>query len=292
MVCISFKLAPKTLPDVIILTMKKLTKIYSLILFTTLFSSSTALAIVGGNEVKSNSVIAQSVVALYNRSSESFCTGTIIAPHWIMTAAHCVVSDVKRLTGVINPRSMTIIFGNFDRSTDPADGFWGSTPTTAKFVIKHPDFGGLAKINKVDRNDIALVRFDSKLPASFKPMTIISEIDFSTFMPGDAITIAGYGKTSSGSDGPDGILRSIDMVFDSFGGLPRSIAQVVPHEGKAGGACPGDSGGPAFVKFNGKLYVWGVASTTREGCKSSSIYGSITGYADWLKETIENNPSL
>ena len=271
--------------------MKKSTKLFSLIFTLSLLGTiSPSQAIVHGERVKSDSIIAQSTVALFNDTTQTFCTGTIIDPHWIITASHCLSKKWKDLSGVVNARDITLIFGEFDTSSGDGFGGFGQSSTKANFILQHPGFGGAAKVKTADRNDVALIRFDSKLPKNFKAAPMLSENDYEGIQAGTDITIAGYGMTSVNDHSTQKNLNSFVTTYQSSDDQFR-VARLVPHAGKPGGNCPGDSGGPAFVDIQGQTYVWGVASTAEVSCVKMGEYGNISHYSNWVSETMEKNPA-
>jgi len=73
---------------------------------------------------------------------------------------------------------------------------------------------------------------------------------------GLGITLMGYGCVNpGGGGGNDGILRVGDTVVTSFSGY-----DMVSRKANGAALCFGDSGGPAFVKQNGKRYLLGINS--------------------------------
>jgi secreted trypsin-like serine protease len=67
---------------------------------------------------------------------------------------------------------------------------------------------------------------------------------------------------------------------------------VTDLEGSPG---PGDSGTPAYVTINGKLFVAGVSSRSRDtnkdgiepGYGDEDLYTRVSSYQKWIEETIK-----
>ena len=65
-----------------------------------------------------------------------------------------------------------------------------------------------------------------------------------------------------------------------------------PPSGTAleGVGAPGDSGGPAFIEADGRLFLAGVSSASMNGKPGTyglvDVYTRISSYADWVERTI------
>ncbi|HEX8197556.1 MAG TPA: serine hydrolase [Pyrinomonadaceae bacterium] len=204
-------------------------------------------------------------------------TGTLVAPRWVLTAAHVVG---KLLPG--QPE--------YDNSVLPKAKIGGRDYAIDK-IVQHPYWG-----KPRTANDLALVRLAEPIKG-IKPTRLYLGKD----EVGKVVTIAGRGTTGNGKDGTkgiDGILRGandrvetaderwITFTFDA----PDS-PNVLPLEG-AGGAH--DSGGPALIEKDGNLYTLGVLSHNRSAEGPDDMYGMktyyarVSSYADWIDETIKN----
>jgi secreted trypsin-like serine protease len=197
---------------------------------------------------------------------------TLIDPHWLLTAAHVAV-EISPYTSfaMINGRRHTI-----DR------------------IVIHPDY---FKPRGQGRRDIALLRLATPVQG-VEPVQLFRSQD----EIGHIVTFFGRGQTGNGQTGPtgeDGKMRgatnrleqaddtSVSFVFDR----PENATDL---EGISG---PGDSGGPALVKVNGKWAILGISSGNRGAGKgpcrydTTEIYARVSTAADWIEKTMKAPPA-
>lgn len=231
--------------------------------------------IIDGTKVASKNPIARSTVAVASHMMGVFCTGVLIAENLVLTAAHC--------TDDFYPLDLSVVFGS-DLSGQ----------VTQRRVVEwriHPSWLKGSFQKRADWGDLAVLRFEPKMPPGYVPSGLWT--DEKILRRKTRITIAGYGvKQLSPKVNSKRLLQAPAQLT----GAKFSDSEFVlnPYRGKV--ACLGDSGGPAYLAFKGRIYVLGIISRTMAKtheniCLSGSIYTSVPGSLSFISRAIsELNP--
>src|SRR4051812_10050765 len=231
------------------------------------------------------------------------CSGTLIAPQWVMTAGHCGSSTGSLSMGLVPstqswpPDAYTVILG-----TVYADGHGGETHAVTQVVVDS-DY----VVTNGTGNDVTLMKLDT--PSKVAPMKIAAVGERSTWKPGAMTTIAGFGTTSDSAtaEPPDQMqVAQVPITTDAYcasaypGGLSE-VADDGSYDAKTmvcagypqGGTdtCEGDSGGPLLASLaDGGLRL--VAATSfGAGCGQPGKPGVYARVAegpirDWVKTVV------
>ena len=192
--------------------------------------------------------------------------GTLVAPHWVLTAGHVAL--------FVQPGGIVTIA---DRQYRIAES------------IPHPEY----QLN-VASHDIGMVRLaeavDGVVPARLYEGR--DEVGLTAVFVGAGDT----GNGRSGITGNDGRIRVarnrieaateqwLNFVFDP-------PPEALPLEGISG---PGDSGGPAYVKVDSQWQLAGV-SAFQENSGEEGVYGvkeyyaRVSQYLDWIAGTLKSS---
>lgn len=234
-----------------------------------------ALALVPGTAAAAPGVVGGSdadqpypfVVSLHSSSGKLFCAGALIAPTWVVTAAHCAFDKT--------PAAVSVRAG----TNDPGQG--GETAQVAAIVV-NPAFNA-----QNPAGDIALLRLAA--PAAAAPVTPAAAA-----APGTATRILGWGQTCPkvNCGGLPTTLQQLDTHIvegskctSTFDGTAELCTD---NPGGKAGACFGDSGGPQIVRDGDQWRLVGVTSrpgnNDPECATAPSIYTSVVAYAPWIAE--------
>ena len=242
-------------------------KFFSSMIVAALLLASPAHAIVGGG-APSTEGVARSVVTIVG-SRGNFCTGALIAPRVVLTAAHCVQPGADY---------RIVEYG-------------GGQPTLQgiKSVAIHPGFRMEAMSAHRATADVALLQLEA--PAKGRVAAVLG-MPTIPVQVGGRFTIAGIGVTVRGDGKSGGTIRVAGLVATGKPGtLQIRLVDPVGQGTRDGlGACTGDSGGPVFEDKPGGAAIIGVVSWST-GPNGSAGCGGMTGvtpltlYRDWIVQT-------
>lgn len=228
--------------------------------------------IVGGENVQAGEFPATCCLGSFDRFS---CTGTLVHPRLVVSAAHC------------GSKLVNAFFGD----QIPTLGGEGKL-VKVKNAIVHPNYVP----TKAVRNDISVLILAED--AGITPVKIATTAEIAAM---NNVQLVGFGRNDPMKPVGFGQKRKVVVPIgavrrkpsDDLAVLEKTFGFSSPHEFVAGrkklgrDSCNGDSGGPAFVVAGG-LRLAGVTSrATKEAtvsCGDGGIYVRVDAYRDWIAE--------
>jgi hypothetical protein len=223
-----------------------------------------------------------SIAARHNDVFTSFCSGTLVAPGTVLTAAHCVCeSEFEASPGP------AIVFGS---DVNRPDGIIAAYDVDFS-VTMHGDYCQNYRVRReaaMAGRDLAIVRFNQQSlvkgaspPQGFAPVRIATwQLLFGRAI--EEMQLVGFGYTENNILGEKRITASpiVDLIcsaeseatrFCALGRESVAIDGLTRHD-----TCGGDSGGPAFI-YSGSTSYFLAAVTSRGGkCGSGGVYSLVT----------------
>src|SRR3954449_348189 len=235
-------------------------------------------AIVGGHDAAAG---AYPSIAEVHLGKSFLCTGTLIAPTWVLTAGHC-----GSITGaaVATPASwpaplIDVRIGGTTSGT-------GEQVPVAQAIVE-PDY------LLTSGHDVTLLKLAA--PSTQAPVKVSGAGETGLWAPATFETIVGWGTTSEGGDTPDTLQEAqvpVTTDADCAAAYSDFEADTMLCAGFPQGGvdtCQGDSGGPLFGHTSGGALKVVGSTSFGEGCARAGKPGVYARVGDsTLREWIRS----
>jgi secreted trypsin-like serine protease len=236
-------------------------------------------SVVGGQEATPGSFPWMAFVVDFQGEGALTCSGTVLAPRVVLTAAHCVVNEQKDalndatgyrvVTGVVNWTSPERQMSEVSR------------------MIPYPKWApGSARDGFGDAALLVLAT-----PTTAPPISIATRSDSRFLHIGTRARVAGWGMTYFEQTEPTESLMWAKTVVESDhceGYWGRICAVDFPKAASA--VCHGDSGGPLFVKDRKRGWLEiGIAEAVLYKCttRRPQLFTRADLLAPWIKSRVQ-----
>jgi secreted trypsin-like serine protease len=206
---------------------------------------SASQAIINGVTDSNDDAVVMVLSQVPGSMNASLCTGEVVSPHVVLTAAHCVdprTVGTGATTLVFPDQTLSMTSQHLAAQATHFDPAFDPDPST---VANGHDVGVVILAN----------------PTTIAPVPYNRD-PIPTTMVGSAARLVGYGITDAGD--------TTGMTAGTRRTAPTTLAHLdmlfVGLQDGAHGICEGDSGGPAFMTFNGTERIVGVTSFGFTGC--------------------------
>lgn len=244
-------------------------------------------SIVGGRTASIAEFPSLAYIEAHEGRSGFSCTGSVVAPRVVLTAAHCV-EDLER-GGFTPPNSYAVA----TNTTSPGQALRENVFRVVEtHVFPGFDPGSL-------RGDAGILILDR--PTSAPPLALAGAADAPLYEGGATLQLAGWGLTrADASDIPDSLQTTSLVVqapsfcrqktrryYPPYSPVAQLCALDTPT--KKSGGCFGDSGGPAIgQRADGTPVELGVVSTGGPFCstKLPNIFTRVDYVSAWVSEWV------
>ncbi|KKP66911.1 MAG: hypothetical protein UR68_C0004G0005 [Candidatus Roizmanbacteria bacterium GW2011_GWA2_35_19] len=229
-------------------------------------------AIIGGQDVKPGEFPEVTLIRGFNDEYDSICTGTLIAPRWVLTVTHCLGDEWKEIyvsVGITNKSEIN--------------------KSLIRAIKRFTFFPGFPF------NDVGLILLGREVSGVKYPKLPNFDLDRDIFKKGNLTTAVGWGFV-----GYTPVISPTPMLPIETDKLQKIVVPIYSDIkddflkyrfftiGEPGKQIidSADSGGPVFYKKNNTLYLIGINSYIESRDQILNAVVNVAKYTDWINKQI------
>ncbi len=204
---------------------------------------------------------------------EDSCSGTVIAPSWVLTAGHCVGNAEEAGSKTFPASKLWVDWGNIN---------WKAANVASVAEARRPS-GYYSNHTIPPFNDVGLLHLSS--PVTVEPIVLATPATYAAEVKeGAQMSAAGFGLTSpNGREIPEDMMLVTGLVVEELE-EPGNHNDVIIGSSQQKGTCEGDSGGPFIDKSGEEI---GTTSAGPGNACNETFVQRIDVEDSWIAEQIE-----
>ncbi len=272
--------------------MKKLMMAFAFAATTLSYNALSQGWIVGGSNAQEGQF---PWIADIRSGGAHLCGSSLIAPQWVLTAAHCCFDGNGN---VVDTSAYSFRF-NTVRTNSVSPNPSGGVVRTASKIFVHPQYNEMQFFS--NGCDLALIKLNQPV-TSITPIALPAMADTAViYATGHPVKIAGWGlrDTTINFPTPDTLKYCSTKVYDhtlcsdSVGGLTyKAFCAGYKAGEEEAGAAAGDSGGPVWIEngnsktltglVSGGVYPWTVVDMP-------GVFTKVAMFRPWIDSVMTAN---